>query len=93
MLSDPQIVSTNKKWALGPVLFFNFVILSNSRFGAKTTGYKWERQVQMFHPASSQSTRYKTQSPCPGDPGGALSFIGRLAVTYFRAGNPHYHRR
>src|SRR5882724_1685826 len=23
----------------------------------------------------------------------ALLFMGRLAVTYFRAGNPHYHRR
>ena len=22
-----------------------------------------------------------------------MLFMGRLAVTYFRAGNPHYHRR
>jgi hypothetical protein len=53
MLLNPQIVSTNKKWALGPVLFFNFAILANSRFSAKTTAYKWGavtvRQVILRH--------------------------------------------
>src|SRR3954471_5903434 len=92
MLSDPQIVSTNKKWALGPVLFFNFAILANSRFSAKTTAYKWGAvtvsQVILRRLMGDGAGRVfvlhrsaiEIKKPTPDRDG---LFVGRLAVTYF----------
>jgi hypothetical protein len=40
MQSNPRFVSTNKKWALGPILFFNPIILANFPFKSKTLSYE-----------------------------------------------------
>ena len=37
----------------------------------------------------ARTRQIKKPTPCWG----GLFHLGRLAVTYFRAGNPHYHRR
>mgnify|MGYP001570397629 CR=1 FL=1 len=52
----------------------------------------WAAYFKAFHatPILTLFSQPKTQKPSRG---GLLFEEGCLAVTYFRTGNPHYHRR